>query len=328
MSIAIAWAVISLLFFLLFSATPPGQDRPSWYAVITYLLEGGAYLGAAVLCFRNWRSPQIVSGRNVWLAIGLGMLSYFIGNLIFGIWELVWQLDPSVSLADLFFLAAYVCLAWGMVQAVLPRRLSLELYQWLIVAIVMLIGIAIAVFIWFGAGSAAAENESSATAPPAAEIAPALNGTAAPIPPAAPGVEPPPSTPVEPVPPATEAIASNNAPGWVLALDEVLLPLETVVGFVYVVADLALLGTATTLLLAFWGGRFSQSWRMIAAAALSLYIADMWFLYATESQGEAYQSGGLPEVFWIFSGVLFAIGAALEYGVSSRSRRGAGRRRA
>jgi hypothetical protein len=78
-----------------------------------------------------------------------------------------------------------------------------------------------------------------------------------------------------------------------------------------------LLVLATTLLLAFWGGRFSQSWRMIAAAAFSLYIADIWFKYATTIL-ENYQSGGLPEVFWVFSGVLFGIGAALEYDLSVR----------
>jgi hypothetical protein len=80
------------------------------------------------------------------------------------------------------------------------------------------------------------------------------------------------------------------------------------------------------LLLAFWGGRFAQSWRMIAAAAFSFYIADMWFTYATDHITD-YQSGFLLEVFWVFSGVLFAIGAALEYDNSIRYRR-AGRKRA
>lgn len=64
---------------------------------------------------------------------------------------------------------------------------------------------------------------------------------------------------------------------------------------------------------------------MIAAATLSLYIADMWFKYAGTGTIE-YESGGLLEVFYVFSGVLFGIGAALEYDVSSRSRRGARRR--
>jgi hypothetical protein len=99
------------------------------------------------------------------------------------------------------------------------------------------------------------------------------------------------------------------------------------VNLFYVVADVFILIIATTLLLAFWGGRFSQSWRMIAAAAVCLYIADMWLKFATSSLygSQAYQSGGLLEVFWVFSGVLFGIGAVLEFDLS-RSRRG--RRRA
>ncbi|MGC1394539.1 MAG: hypothetical protein WA828_09705, partial [Coleofasciculaceae cyanobacterium] len=85
-----------------------------------------------------------------------------------------------------------------------------------------------------------------------------------------------------------------------------------------------LLIIAATLLLAFWGGRFVQSWRMIAAATIALYIADMWTKYAASY--ENYESGGLLDVFYVFSGVLFAIGAALEFDISIRSRRG-GRKR-
>jgi hypothetical protein len=66
-------------------------------------------------------------------------------------------------------------------------------------------------------------------------------------------------------------------------------------------------------------------WRMIAAAAFSLYIADMWFKY-TATLPQDYESGSLLEVLFVFSGVLFAIGAALEYDVSSRSRRSSRRR--
>jgi hypothetical protein len=129
------------------------------------------------------------------------------------------------------------------------------------------------------------------------------------------------------VAPATVPEATTSAPAWIVAIDEQLKPFATPVGLFYVVADVLLLIIATMLLLAFWGGRFSQSWRMIAAAALSLYIADMWFKWA-EKQPD-YQSGSLPEVFWVFSGVLFAIGAALEYdtSTSSRSRRSGARKR-
>ena len=93
----------------------------------------------------------------------------------------------------------------------------------------------------------------------------------------------------------------------------------------YIVSDVALLMIATTMLLAFWVGTVSLSWRMTAAAAFSLYIADMWFKFA---QGPDYQSGDLLEVFWVFSGVLFGLGAVLEYDASlSLKRRDRGRKR-
>ncbi len=324
-SAAIVWAVISLLFFLLFSVSG-GDDRPLWYTVATYIFEMVAFAFAAVLCFRNWRSSQIVSGRGVWLAIGLGMTSYFLGSLIFGIWEVIWLQDPAVSLADIFFIATYIFLAWGMIQAVLPRRLSLELYQWLIVGAVMVLSIVLAIFLWFGATS---EEAAELISPPGVTeaFAQTESGGEAPASAPTPGVTPDAGSGTVAEPEAeTEDTTElpSSVPGWVVAIDSALSPLAGVVSLLYIIGDVALLGAATTLLLAFWGGRFSQSWRMIAAAAFCLYIADMWFLYAAEQPN--YQSGSLPEVFWVFSGVLFAIGAALEYGVSTRSRRG--RRRA
>jgi hypothetical protein len=84
-----------------------------------------------------------------------------------------------------------------------------------------------------------------------------------------------------------------------------------------------LLVIATALLLAFWGGKSSRSWQMIAFATFCFFIADMWFKYADTRLPE-YQSGALLEVFYVLAGVLFWIGAALEYSLSmapSRSRR-------
>ncbi|BAY28695.1 hypothetical protein NIES2107_05270 [Nostoc carneum NIES-2107] len=260
---SIGWAVLALLYFLLFSAKVPGADgvesRAEWYVIGTNIFEALAYLGAGILCLRNWRSQQIVSGRNVWLAIGIGMLSYFLGGIFFGYTEIILKEEPDVSIGDVFFVVTYLCLGTGMILAAAHRRINLEKWQWLVV-------LAIGVF-----GSLLA---------------------------------------------------------WWISLQQPK-PLDllgTVLNWFYIVSDVAILIIATTLLLAFWGGKVAQSWRMIAAAAFSLYIADMWFKYA---QGPNYQSGEILEVFWVFSGVLFGMGAALEYEASlSRSRRERGRKRA
>ncbi|MBD1861842.1 MULTISPECIES: hypothetical protein [Trichocoleus] len=325
---AVSWAVLALLFFLLFSTSAPGEERPAWYAIGTYIFEEVAYLGAAVLCLRNWRSPQIVSGRNVWLGIGLGMLSYFLGNLVLGYWELGLKQDPTVSPGDLFFVATYLFLGWGMLLAVLSRRLNLENWQWIVVGAIAVIGGLLAWLI-----AAPTQTAQSFLMPPAiAQTAPAPKTAAPPKAVKAPALKPGQSAPPASTPaPATSSTPATTeqkeVPAWVTSVEETLAPLETILGWFYVVSDLALLIIATVLLLAFWGGRFSQSWRMIAAAAFSLYIADIWLGYAQKHIPD-YQTGSLPEVFWVFSGVLFGIGAALEHDLSTRSRRTGGRRRA
>ncbi|MBD6614561.1 hypothetical protein FNW02_01420 [Komarekiella sp. 'clone 1'] len=260
---SVGWAVLALLYFLLFSAKIPAADgmesRAEWYVVGTNIFEALAYLGACILCLRNWLSPQIVSGRNVWLSIGLGMLSYLVGGIIFGYTEIVLKEEPDVSLSDIFFVLTYLFLGAGMILAVASRRINLERWQWLIVLAIAVFGSLLA---WWISMQQATSSE----------------------------------------------------------------PLAAILNWFYVVSDVVLLIIATTLLLAFWGGRVSQSWRMIAAAAFSLYIADMWFKYA---QGPNYQSGEILEVFWVFSGVLFGMGAVLEYDASlRRSRRTSGRKRA
>ncbi|WP_448563264.1 hypothetical protein [Trichothermofontia sp.] len=287
-AISIAWAVIALLFFLLFSTPTPTENgelvRAEWYQNGTYFLEWGAWLGAGVLCLRNARSSQIISGRNVWSCIGFGTLSYLVGNIFLGIWELGLGLKPNVSPADIFFISAYVLISVGMVLAVTSRRLNLVSWQWAVVALIALVGIVIAWFISMPAGTVLPDAAVSA--------------------------------------PTTEV---SQSPAWALALDERLQPLAQPLALFYVVMDVLLLIIASMLLLAFWGGRFSQSWRMIAAAAFSLYIADIWFKYAANANPN-YQTGDLLEVFWIFSGVLFAIGAALEHDVSLKASRRSRRR--
>ncbi len=311
---ATAWAVIALLFFLLFSISP-AQERPEWYSIATYFLEEIAFLGAGFLCFRNWRSPAIVSGRTVWLAIGLGMFFYFIGNLFFAYWEVGLGISPDVSPGDFFFIPAYIFLGWGILRAVMSKRLDLTPIQWVILVAIAVAGIAIATI---------ATQPLSATSGAASEASGALSAEqVAVFPKPAPSV-PPAASSVRPSTAASPSATSKSAPEWATQLEKELAPFAGVVSWLYIIGDVILVVMATTLLLAFWGGRFALSWRFIAFAAFSYYIADVWFNYATINIPN-YQTGALPEVFWIFSGCLISIGAALEYDLSTRRR--AGRRR-
>jgi FtsH-binding integral membrane protein len=308
----IAWGIITLLFFLLFNA--PGEDgaQPVWFLLGINLLETGAFLLAALLCFRNWRSTQIVSGRNVWFWIGLGLLAYVMGNVLFFLWGNIWGLDPAVSLGDFFYILSYIFLAAGMFKAVLPRRLNLETPQWLMVIGIGLGGILLTIFVNLAAAEAAVVPGAP---PPALYLAQEVTPEAVPeaVPEAAPLAVP------EPV------AEPASAPGWVLTLDGLLEPLEDGVGLLYLIGDVVLLIIAGTLLVAFWGGRYSQSWKLIAIAAFCLYIADMFFAYAVNTG--SYVEGSLWEVFWTFSAIFFGMGAVVEHSVSVNSRRSARRRR-
>jgi len=316
----VTWAVLALLFFLLFSATPQGQDRSFWYSLGTWIFEQVSYFAAFVFCLRNWLSRQIVSGRNVWLSIGLGMFSYFIGNIFFFLWEDIFKLEPDVSPGDFFYFLTYIFLIAGMVLAVTSRRLNLEIWQWGIVAAIAAFGIILAWFISSQSASQAQLRPPSLVQPVMAQTAPMAAIVAQ---------APPPPPQAKPAPAQAAPAEESTAPAWAAAAVETLSPLKPFFDWFYIISDILLLILAATLLLAFWGGRFAQSWRMIAAAAFCLYIADIYFKWATSpSRVETYQSGNLPEVFWVFSGVLFGIGAALEYDVSSRARRSSGRRRA
>jgi hypothetical protein len=317
----IVWAVLALLFFLLFSVPQSANEElPLWYRLGTYIFELVAYLGASTICFRNWQSPQMVSGRNVWLGLGLGMLFYFIAGVLYGIWELYFKLDPEVSPADLFYIGTYVALIWGMILAVTSKRLNLEPVQWALLAGIAALGITIAVWIaappeWrANLGLARPSTEqvvSGKKAGKAAKKAPAIKESSK--------SKEAKKQATESAPEEEEPEEKSNAPSWVLTLNNKLEPYAFWVNLFYIIGDVFLLIIATALLLAFWGGRFSQSWRMIAAATFSLYIADMYSKWR-DTQEASYQSGNLPEVFFVFSAILFGIGAVLEFDISTRSR--------
>ncbi|MEM9904454.1 MAG: hypothetical protein AAF921_05450 [Cyanobacteria bacterium P01_D01_bin.44] len=339
----IGWAVFSALFFLLFGVRAPGEeDLPNWFLIGINLLEIIAFALATVLCFRNANSPQIVSGRGVWLSIGIGMLAFTLGNVLFALWGTYWGLDPAVSLGDFFYLLSYIFLFIGMFQAVLPRRIDLTLPQWTLIFGIGIVGVVLAYFLNYQVAVAADLYPSAAPVKVTQVAANPAEGVRAVIPsqfvaqaPPAPDAPPPPdaeapetlpevlpTTPEEPPEEPTEDVSS--APEWVIAADQMLEPMEDFVGLLYVVGDCLLVVIAGMLLVAFWGGRFSQTWRLIAIAAFFLYIADMLFAY--DLSRDAYVEGAFWEVFWTFSAIFFALGATVEYDISTRSRRGSRRR--
>ncbi|PZO41133.1 MAG: hypothetical protein DCF19_10360 [Pseudanabaena frigida] len=291
---AIGWAAIALMFYLFLSAPTDGPHivkpeecdkvvkefivRPNWYRYGTYIFQTVAIACSGILCLRNWRSPKIISGRNVWLGLGLGILSWGIGNLIFGYLDFQYQsgliaggakgakdlVKTFPSIADIFFTATYVFLSWGMAMSVIGRRLNLYPKQWAIVGAVGFVGVGLAAYVTFAVGG-----------------------------------------------------------GFTLDTGKIL-------NIVYALGDIWLLVVATILLLAFWGGKAAQSWRLLGSAGISMFLSDLLFNYSINvadiCKAKPYQSGEPAEFFWILAFILWGMAAALEFDLSSRpttrSRRG------
>lgn len=347
------WAFLAVMYFL---TQNTGKPDDSVYHLVTAIFEIVAFFCAALLCFRNVLGSNSVSGKDVWLGLGLGLASYCLGSCLYAYWEVVLEQSPDVSLGDLFYIPAYVFLIYGMVMAVIKRQLNLELVQWAMVMMMGVLGIVFALFISgikpapsSAQGSVFFEAPAIAAMPPTASVEPLEDSISnwktvefAQAPSVKPTPKPSPSstakpsssiaplkvpaTPTVPVSPTpkSEQLSTKPQPQWAESIDNFLRPYKEAINWIYVVADVCLVVIATALLTAFWGGRFSLSWQFIAFAAFSLYIADMWVKYATKVF-DPYNSGSLPEVFFVFAAVLFGIGATLEYDLS-RSRRGSRRR--
>jgi hypothetical protein len=309
---AIAWAVLALMFYLFFNnptdaypiLTKKGECadlakkfevielnfRPNWYRVGTYIFQTVAIAFSGILCLRNWRSPKILNGRNVWLGLGLGIIAWGIGNLIFGFLDFQYQsqiieagkplkqiaqmaaparikaletatnamknvVETFPSIADIFFVLTYVFLSWGMAMSVIGRRLNLYPKQWGIVGAVGLVGIGLASYVTF-------------------------------------------------------------------FVSEFELSTGKILNIVYALGDIWLLIVAAILLLAFWGGKAAQSWRLLGSAGIAMFLSDLWFNYSINTgdicKGSPYQSGGPAEFFWILAFILWGLAAALEFDLSSK----------
>ncbi len=282
------WSALSILIYMFFSGSAQSTDRPIWYRILTaYILQNVPTLIAGLLCIRNGLSRRMPSGSKVWLLIGIALISYFIGNIFFSSWELIWHLNSTGSLGDPFFCIFYICLSLAMAIAVGSKRVRLRIYQWAIVIAISIYATTLVSWILKPpAASLATPIPTTASSnAPAATSSPNLTATSATN--TAPDLKPPAS---EPAP---------SAPNWVMFFDGILKPYgQTLNGF-YVWSDVALFALATVMILAFWGGRLSNAWQVNAQAIICYYIADMWFAYAG-NQIKDYQGGFMLEVFWIW----------------------------
>jgi hypothetical protein len=306
------WSTISLILYLNFSIVDPNATRPGWFILTTTGLEEIGLLVAGYLCWRNWQSEYIAGGRSVWLLFAIATFAFFVGNLWFYLWEMLWGLDPAASAGNPFFVLFYLILIAGMRLAILDRDVQLARQQWVIV-----IGVA-AVGLMMGCWLTTLSARAVTSPPPMSAMISSqdrsggwMNAGAS----------------LPQIPSRSTVTAPQTTPEWVLAIDRSMQPLVNTFNLFYVLCDLVLLLFAVILFLGFWGGQLGLPWRMTAQAVLCFYIADTWFAYAN-NRVQGYESGSIMEVFWIFGIVQFAIAAALEFDNSIRARRHARRRTA
>jgi hypothetical protein len=153
---SIFWAILALLYYLFLGLPTDTLDgefvRPYWYRIGIYLFQTLPIALTGFLCLRNCLNPKMLSNRLVWLGIGVGVISWGIGNLIFAYTELILKQTLFPSLADVFFVITYIFLSFGMAMSVINRRLGLSVQQWLIVALIGILSILVAGFVTFVAG--------------------------------------------------------------------------------------------------------------------------------------------------------------------------------
>jgi hypothetical protein len=186
----------------------------------------------------------------------------------------------------------------AILTAIASKQVRLKLYQWAIVAGIMIYAATLVMWILKPpAVSLTATEVEAATASPSQPATTTGNPNTPP--------SPAPELPSSPEPEST-------APEWVMFFDNLLKPYGQTLNSFYVWSDVVLLGLAIVMILAFWGGRLSNAWQVNAQAIICFYIADMWYAYAG-NQIKDYQGGFMLEVFWVFGAVQFAVAAAVEF---------------
>ena len=75
--------------------------------------------------------------RTQWMFVGLGALSFAIGDLVWTYFEAVRGIDPYPSLADVFYLLQYPLLAWGLIRAGVAYRGLLDVRKPFYIAILI-----------------------------------------------------------------------------------------------------------------------------------------------------------------------------------------------
>ncbi|MEL6352771.1 MAG: hypothetical protein AAFR58_13495 [Cyanobacteria bacterium J06627_28] len=289
------WALLAVACFLAFAVLGAGSD---WFPLVVSLLKVGSFLTAAALCWRSSRCTEILSGQVVWQAIAVGMACFALGDITVILWRSLWGMTAAVPLGSIFYGMSYLFIAIGLCQAVIPRQMSLNFPQTLGISAIGLVGVVMACWLTFQTPALKGAASSQSDQAPVISAIYTAEGA---------------------------AIASaSKSPAIVQTIDRRLKPITNRISLLYVAGDCVLVVMAAALLIAFWGGTYSETWKLVALAGLCLYVADMFLVY--EAGQGSYRQGAFWEIFWILSAVLFGLSAGVEHGMSKRMAARSGRR--
>jgi hypothetical protein len=276
---SIAWSIISIAIYAIFSGPMSGVDRPIWYRFLTaYALQITPVLISGFLCLRNGLSKTMVNDKKPWMIMGIALLCFLVGNFFFSSWELIWHLSSTGCLGDPFFVSFYILLLVAMIMVIWQRKIVPNAWQFLIIGVIAAYTIGLANIIL------------EPVAIPASTTI----------------------TDVAKAEPVTATIPAVAVPDWVQSVDQAIKPYGKNLNVFYIWCDVCLLCLSLSILFHTWGSRLARSWQITAQAVFFIYVADAWYAYAGNRIAD-YQAGFTLEVCWILGMLQFGVAAAIEF---------------
>jgi hypothetical protein len=277
---SIAWSIISIAIYAIFSGPMSGADRPIWYRFLTaYALQITPVIISGFLCLRNGLSKTMINDKKPWMIMGIALLCFSIGNFFFSSWELIWHLNSTGCLGDPFFVVFYVLLLSAVIMVIWQRKIVPNAWQFLIIGVIAAYTIGLANIILEPVAIPPSTTTTTETAK------------------------------AEPV---TEAAPAVEVPAWVQSVDQAIKPYGKNLNVFYVWCDVCLLCLSLAILFHSWGSRLARSWQVTAQAVFFIYVADAWYAYAGNRIAD-YQAGFTLEVCWILGILQFGVAAAIEF---------------
>ncbi len=96
-------------------------------------------IGTILLFYLSTIYKTSTTVGKVWLCLGLGLLFWTIGEIMFSYYELFTDIEPFPSMSDFFYLSAYILLSAGLIVQMHLTKIKLTLLEKSIIAVIFLV---------------------------------------------------------------------------------------------------------------------------------------------------------------------------------------------